>query len=318
MVDDAEKICFVISPIGGEGTETRERADQVMRHVIEPAAKFFNYKVIRADVISTPGMITHQVLEHVLESQLVIADLTDSNPNVFYELAVRHFVYKPYIQLIDRAQSLPFDVAGYRTVFFDLSSLDSAADAVEQVKGQIEALEKDPSDLDTPISITADLMSLGRMMNQGQGDVSHLVPLLTDISSTMHDNGREIRGLRVQIAQMNRRQQGIDSPQERPTVAGIPAVAYIPEVVHGLILALRSIRRTHPEVHHRAGAVVTSIRHGDMDDAKVLLTEIRSMIETNADVPEEVRERVLFEVANAIQELAAQQGGKGDVDDLPF
>ena len=312
MVDDAETICFVISPIGGEGTETRDRADQVMRHVIEPAARFFNYKVIRADAISTPGMITHQVLEHVLESQLVIADLTDSNPNVFYELAVRHFVHKPYIQLIDRTQSLPFDVAGYRTVFFDLSSLDSAADAVEQVKGQIDALQKDPSDLDTPISITADLMSLERVTKQGQGDVSQLVPLLTDISSTMHDNGREIRGLRTQIARMNRRQEGIDSLQERPAVARFPAV------MRELIIALRPIRETHPELYSRTHAVGTSIRFGDMDRANRLLTEILSMIETSADVPEEVRERVLAEVTDLIRSSPTQQREEREVDDLPF
>ena len=60
MASDPGKICFVISPIGSEGTEIRDRADQVLRHLIEPAVKLYGYQAIRADAISTPGMITSQ------------------------------------------------------------------------------------------------------------------------------------------------------------------------------------------------------------------------------------------------------------------
>jgi hypothetical protein len=62
--------------------------------------------VFRADQIDTPGMTTSQVLRAVQESDLVVADLTGHNPNVFYELAVRHAVENSVIHVIEpRRQS---------------------------------------------------------------------------------------------------------------------------------------------------------------------------------------------------------------------
>jgi phage gp29-like protein len=80
---EREKLCFVIAPIGEEGSDVRRRSDQVLKHVIAPAAKECGYETIRADKISEPGMITSQVIQHLLEDALVIADLTGRNPNVF-------------------------------------------------------------------------------------------------------------------------------------------------------------------------------------------------------------------------------------------
>jgi hypothetical protein len=83
-----EKKCFVISPIGDENSDTRKRSDQIFTYVIEKAVSGFGYTLLRADKISRPGIITSQIIEHILEDELV--DLTGRNPNVFYELALRH------------------------------------------------------------------------------------------------------------------------------------------------------------------------------------------------------------------------------------
>jgi hypothetical protein len=62
------------------------------------------FKAIRADRISKGGIITDQVIQQVVEAPLVIADLTDGNGNVFYELALRHAIQKPVILSCNRAQ----------------------------------------------------------------------------------------------------------------------------------------------------------------------------------------------------------------------
>ena len=49
--------------------------------------------------------------------------------NVYYELAVRHATRKPVIQLMQKGEPLPFDVAGTRTIIVDHRDLDSAEDA---------------------------------------------------------------------------------------------------------------------------------------------------------------------------------------------
>ena len=87
-----KKKCFVITPIGEDGSETRRRADQILRHVIAPAAEACGFETVRADQIAEPGLITTQIIQHIIDDPLVIADLTGSNPNVFYELAVRHAI----------------------------------------------------------------------------------------------------------------------------------------------------------------------------------------------------------------------------------
>ncbi len=119
-----KKLCFVIAPIGAPDTETRKRSDQVLKHVLAKTLEPLGYTVLRADKISQPGLITLQVLEAGLTADLVVADLTDQNPNVFYELAVRHAIEKPIIHIIDSVQAIPFDVSDFRTIKFDYRDLE--------------------------------------------------------------------------------------------------------------------------------------------------------------------------------------------------
>lgn len=85
-----------IAPIGSEGSEVRERSDGVMEYIVAPAAKDVELRVIRADQIAKPGEITRQVIEHVLGAKAAVVDLTGTNPNVYYEMAIRHRLnYRP-------------------------------------------------------------------------------------------------------------------------------------------------------------------------------------------------------------------------------
>ena len=100
-----EKTCFVISPIGEPDSDTRKRADQILKHVVKPAVGECGYTAVRADEIDKPGIITSQVIQRVVTDPLVIADLTERNPNVFYELAIRHALRKPLVQLIKQGRA---------------------------------------------------------------------------------------------------------------------------------------------------------------------------------------------------------------------
>ena len=96
-----KKRCFVISPIGERGSPTRIRSDKVLNQIIRPAVKECGYKVFRADEIDQPGLITSQVVRHIIEDSLIVADLTERNANVFYELGICHALGKPLVQ-VDR------------------------------------------------------------------------------------------------------------------------------------------------------------------------------------------------------------------------
>ena len=116
---DWQEICFYIAPIGDPESEIRKHSDLFLGSIVEPALQEFGLRLIRADQISEAGMIGRQVIEHVVHSKLVIADLSFGNPNVYYELSLRHTCRKPTVQVMRAADKLPFDLDQYRTIRID-------------------------------------------------------------------------------------------------------------------------------------------------------------------------------------------------------
>jgi hypothetical protein len=178
------KICFVISPIGELNSDTRRRSDQILRHVISPAAKECGYEAIRADQIAEPGLITSQVIQHVVSDPLVIADLSERNANVFYELAVRHAIKKPLVQIVNKGETLPFDIAGTRTISVDHRDLDSVEAAKNEIINQIKSLETSSSEIDTPISVALDLKVLRQSENPEQRSLADILGSIADLQRT--------------------------------------------------------------------------------------------------------------------------------------
>lgn len=94
--------------------------DALYKEVISPVCESYGYDVIRADDIYTTGLIIDDVTSSIRESSLVIADITPNNLNVFYEVGYAHGIGKATIMLSDRnREKLPFDISGYRLLFYD-------------------------------------------------------------------------------------------------------------------------------------------------------------------------------------------------------
>ena len=132
-----DRICFYITPIGEDGSEHRKHSDLFLSSIVEPALNAFNLEVIRADRIGEPGMITAQILEHILYSRLVVVDLSYHNPNVFYEMAVRHMCKLPVLQICRKADRIPFDVNQVRTITIDTTDIYSLLPKIETYKSEI-------------------------------------------------------------------------------------------------------------------------------------------------------------------------------------
>ena len=146
------KVCFVISPIGKEGTELHTRFKEVFEYIIKNAVKASGYElnVLRADDIDQAGSFIKDILENLYSSFVVIADLTGQNPNVFYELGVRHSLRPRTILIAQSVDDIPSDLREYRTIVYDTSA-KGAANFAKRLKNYLTQLHKEPERPDNPV-----------------------------------------------------------------------------------------------------------------------------------------------------------------------
>lgn len=238
-----KKACFVIAPIGDAGSDIRKRSDQVLRHVISPAVTACGYdEPIRADQISEPGLITSQVIQHIVDDPLVVADLTGRNPNVFYELAIRHAIRKPLIQLIKKDEQIPFDVAGTRTIHLDIQDLDSVEDAKKEMGNQIRHVERNPEGMETPISVSLDLQSLKKSDKPEERSLADMLSGIAELRASLLTLDKRLADPTALLppdyleAMFRRMSRNIESRPDRH-----PAMA-------DLLQGLRAVLRANPEL----------------------------------------------------------------------
>lgn len=120
------KSCFIVCPIGSEDSPQRRRSDTVLKHIIEPVCRELNFRVTRVDKLNSVDRIDNTIIEHLNNADLVIADMTEHNPNAFYEMGYRHALGKPLIPIMEEETKIPFDVANLRTITYVTNDLDKA------------------------------------------------------------------------------------------------------------------------------------------------------------------------------------------------
>lgn len=106
------RIAFVISPFGSP-------YDHYWTDIFEPALGSAGYKAKRGDSIFTSGNVVRQIWEMISESRLVLADLSERNANVYYELGIAHALGKPCLLLTRDAGTIPFDLRGQRHIIYE-------------------------------------------------------------------------------------------------------------------------------------------------------------------------------------------------------
>ena len=151
-VDTFDQTCFIISPIGREGSDSHKHFREVLDFIIKPAVENagFSLQVIRADDIERAGSFIKDILEYISSSHVVIADLTGQNPNVFYELGVRHSLSPRTILISQKLDDIPSDLREYRTVIYDTSAR-GATIFKERITNYLREIVDDPHRPDNPV-----------------------------------------------------------------------------------------------------------------------------------------------------------------------
>lgn len=164
------KRCFIITPIGITGSDIRRETDGLIASVLSPVLAEFDLEPIPAHQISETGSITRQVIKRIIESELVIANLTNLNPNVMYEVGIRHCARKPMIVVAREGTILPFDLSDERTIFFQ-NDMSGAEELKEQLRKMIpKTLDEGITDNPVYRVVDVDLIKLP----EGTADVSVL------------------------------------------------------------------------------------------------------------------------------------------------
>lgn len=104
--------CFAMMPFGGY-------FDGYWRDIIRPALEAVGVEPVRADEIYSTGAIIEDIYSAILQSDVCIADVTDKNPNVSYELGMAHAAKKPTILITQHISDVPFDYRHLRHIVYN-------------------------------------------------------------------------------------------------------------------------------------------------------------------------------------------------------
>lgn len=99
--------------------EFGEPFQQIYEDVIQPVVKSFDLRAYHVGEVFGPGIILQDIIQGIIKSEVVIADITPVNQNVFYELGYAHALGKPTVLLAERGKKFPFDISGYRVLIYD-------------------------------------------------------------------------------------------------------------------------------------------------------------------------------------------------------
>lgn len=136
-------ICFTIMPFGGWH-------DQYYQKIFRKAIEDAGLEPHRADDLYRPGTIVNDIWTYTKQSQIVLADITDKNPNVLYELGLAHALAKPVILVTESMEDVPFDLRALRVITYDKNAPNWGDILKESITRAIKELLKAPLDYVLP------------------------------------------------------------------------------------------------------------------------------------------------------------------------
>ena len=192
-----KKKCFVIMPVSGTNSCIEDEWTGIFEHMIKPAVKGsrLGFDCERAKPMS--GAFIKDILEGLNRADVVIADLTDRNPNVCYELGIRHTLKNRTILITQSMDDVPSDLQSYWVITYekDLSGADRFKKRIREI---LREMQKDPDKTDSPVADflqvknidlfayekTANLRKMGALISELSYDATVVDELIGTVKST--------------------------------------------------------------------------------------------------------------------------------------
>ena len=159
--------CYVIMPFSDSDTHSAEEWTGIFEDLFQEAWNSCSISCCRTDI--SRGSITKDIIERLYSCSIVFADLTDSNPNVMYELGVRHAFKKPSVMVKQKHSDIPFDVDDYNVFEYE-----NTASGVRNLKIHlakvIEDIKRYPNKSDNPVW---DFLYAGHFMEEYERNIQN-------------------------------------------------------------------------------------------------------------------------------------------------
>lgn len=140
------KRCFVIMPFSDPDGYAPGHFRKVYDQIIKPAVESAGYEAYRIDENGVSDLITTKIFKAILDCDMAICDLSSRNPNVLYELGIRHAFDKPVVLIKDNKTDRIFDIQGISTVEYRRERLyDEVIEDQKKISEAIKANENNSS-----------------------------------------------------------------------------------------------------------------------------------------------------------------------------
>lgn len=201
------KTCFYIGPIGDEKSEMREWSDNILDYIVAPTVIDLGYdEPVRADKIPHGSSITFEIMRRLVQDDLVIADLTGGNPNVFYELAIRHVIKKPVVHLIRFGEKIPFDVKDIMVISVRVDNLSAAEKTRKSLRDVIRSMESDNTFVLPYIERIAELKNIFDSPRNEKEETLNLLKVLDEIRVDVSETKNQLIDFNSQLGNTKRQQ----------------------------------------------------------------------------------------------------------------
>ena len=216
------RTCFVIMPFSTTASCTEGEWTLIFEALFKPAIEGagLDYECRRS--IATRGNIVASILQELKESYVVLADLTDHNANVFYELGVRHSLKDRTILVAQNEEDIPFDLRAYAYHIYDWRTEDGKEAFANRITELLSEIDSNPDRPDNPVS---DFLGSSTEPNTVQTPVS-IQP--EDIAYAQSLAGPSAEGLNA--VDFARRLARSGTPQAANTVLRLTSEALLPAI----------------------------------------------------------------------------------------
>jgi len=176
-----KKKCFVIMPVSKTKSCTTRQWTTIFNEMIRQAVAGSRLGFTCERSKPRTGNLIRDILNELNKADVVIADLTDTNPNVFYELGVRHTLRNRTILVAQDMKYVPSDLRSYWVIIYN-KGLSGLQDFKNKIREVLKEMMKNPEKPDSPVADFLGERNISLLLQERAGNLRKLTALVGELS----------------------------------------------------------------------------------------------------------------------------------------